>query len=183
MASFDLDQYVTVAERLQLFWAQHPGGAINTEVERADDEVVRVRADVFRSLDDFRASASGTAEERRGDGYVNRTSALENAETSAVGRALAMLGFAVDRGVASREEIQQAQAASQELERRNAIKQELIRATEAWVEIGELEFDSVAEACRAYMAQELCIDVPEGAQLNADQWEALQKALTSVLAA
>ena len=183
MASFSLESYVTVAERLQLFWEQYPGGAINTEVEVANDEVVRVRAEVYRKLDDFRPAATGTAEERRGDGFINRSSALENCESSAVGRALAILGFAVQRGIASREEIEQAQQAGKVLDRRAELKQDLRRATEAWCEIAGLEFESAAEAARAYMNQELCLDVPEGAQLTEEQWDQLDKALSSILAA
>jgi hypothetical protein len=85
--------------------------------------------------------------------------------------------------VASREEVQAAQAAGKELDRRAELKAELVRAAEAWCEIGELEFTSTAEACLAYMNQELCLDVPEGAALTEEQWEQLERALTPILAA
>lgn len=182
MANFDLDKYVTVAERLQQFWADHPGGAICTRVEVSTDQVVRVRAEVFRDINDRRPASTGTASERPGDGFVNRTSAIENCETSSVGRALALMGYSVDRGVASREEVEQAQAANKELDRRQEIKAELRRAVEDWMEIGGLEFSNLQEASRVYMKDELGIEI-EGDALSPEQWNQLDKLLSSVLAA
>nr|HQU93734.1 hypothetical protein [Pyrinomonadaceae bacterium] len=56
--------------------------------------------------DDAEPSCTGHAFEIRGQGYVNTTSFIENGETSAVGRALANLGFKIENGIASREEMQ-----------------------------------------------------------------------------
>ena len=67
---------------------------------------VCIKAAVFRCLDDAEPSATGHAFEIRGQGYVNTTSFIENGETSAVGRALANLGFKIENGIASREEMQ-----------------------------------------------------------------------------
>ena len=61
---------------------------------------------LFRNRDDAEPSATGHAFEIRGQGYVNNTSYIENGETSAIGRALANLGFAIENGIASREEMQ-----------------------------------------------------------------------------
>ncbi|MFL6227304.1 MAG: hypothetical protein ACJ741_00840, partial [Pyrinomonadaceae bacterium] len=67
---------------------------------------VLMRAEVYRANDDAAPAATGHAFEVRGESYVNKTSYIENAETSSVGRALALLGFEVKRGIASREELQ-----------------------------------------------------------------------------
>ncbi|HEX6624252.1 MAG TPA: hypothetical protein VF064_11100 [Pyrinomonadaceae bacterium] len=105
-----LDSYVTVAERIAAFYQSYPTGRICTQILEHHEEsgFILMRAEVFRSTDDAQPSATGHAFEVRGDGYVNRTSYIENAETSAVGRALALLGFEVRRGIASREEMEKA---------------------------------------------------------------------------
>lgn len=97
------DDYVPVAERLVLFREEHPDWALLAEVQVDDGDKVRMIAWV---IDDAgRKIACGHAEEDRRHGPVNRTSAVENCETSAWGRALANLGYEVKRGIASREEI------------------------------------------------------------------------------
>ena len=105
-----LDSYVTVAERIAAFYQSYPTGRICTQILEHNEEsgFILMRAEVFRSTDDAQPSATGHAFEVRGDGYVNKTSYIENAETSAVGRALALLGFEVRRGIASREEMEKA---------------------------------------------------------------------------
>ena len=105
-----LDSYVTVAERIAAFYQSYPTGRICTQILEHNEEsgFILMRAEVFRSNDDAQPSATGHAFEVRGDGYVNRTSYIENAETSAVGRSLALLGFEVRRGIASREEMEKA---------------------------------------------------------------------------
>ena len=105
-----LDSYVTVAERIAAFYQSYPTGRICTQILEHNEEsgFILMRAEVFRSTDDAQPSATGHAFEVRSDGYVNRTSYIENAETSAVGRSLALLGFEVRRGIASREEMEKA---------------------------------------------------------------------------
>jgi hypothetical protein len=84
---------------------------------------VLVRAEVFREPDDALPAATGHAYELRSAGHVQQGSYVEVGETSAVGRALALLGFEVKRGVASREEVergarkQQAAAAARQAEK------------------------------------------------------------------
>jgi hypothetical protein len=102
---FDPETYATVAERIRLFYTAHPLGRIHTElVSRSAHEVV-FKALVFRTPDDDRPAATGWAAEREGDGEINLVACLENTETSAVGRALANLGFTASRERPSREEM------------------------------------------------------------------------------
>jgi hypothetical protein len=105
-----LDGYITVAERIEKFYQAFPSGRINTTILDHDREsgFVLMRAEVFRAPDDALPSATGHAFEVRGDSYVNKTSYVENCETSAAGRALALLGFEIRRGIASREEMEKA---------------------------------------------------------------------------
>lgn len=105
MSKVNLEEYVPVEERLEKFWAKYPDGCVKTELLHADEGYVRIFAAVFKSADDRSALlATGLAEETR-EGYVNKTSAVENCETSAIGRALANGGFRVKRGP-SREEME-----------------------------------------------------------------------------
>ena len=99
--------YAPVANRITLFYAKHPGGRIVTElVERS--EAVVFKALVYRGAEDTLPAATGWASERVGDGDVNAVACLENTETSAIGRALANLGFTASAQRPSAEEIQKA---------------------------------------------------------------------------
>ena len=104
----DLRDYALVADRIALFYAQYPDGQIHTEIISRDESETVVRASVYRSDGDFRPSATGLAAEREGDGEINTVACLENTETSAIGRALANLGFLASRQRPSVEEMQKA---------------------------------------------------------------------------
>ncbi len=103
-----LDSYVTVAERLALFHQTYATGRICTHIVQHDLEsgFILMRAEVYRTAEDSQPAATGHAFEVRSEGYVQKTSYVEVCETSSVGRALALLGFEVKRGIASREEIE-----------------------------------------------------------------------------
>ncbi len=101
---FDLSSYATVEERLALFWAAHPDGRIITAIIRMDDHAILFRADVYRHRDDPHPVAIGHAYEEKSDRGVNATSHVENAETSAIGRAMANWIYAAGKRP-SREEM------------------------------------------------------------------------------
>jgi hypothetical protein len=89
---FNLDDYEPVAVRHSRWLAQHPNGRTITHmVSTPGADICVIRAELW--LEDV-CIATGYAEEVRGAGNVNRTSHVENCETSAVGRALANAGMA-----------------------------------------------------------------------------------------
>ena len=90
---FNLDNYETVESRLAKFWEQYPNGRIATTVFHYDDNKVVFRAEVYVDAADQHPKATGYAEELRDASPVNRTSHVENAETSAIGRCLANFVF------------------------------------------------------------------------------------------
>ena len=106
---FDLEDYETVEERLIKFWKDHPDGQIHTELLDSTNSRFIVMARIFRTEADSRPWTSGLAEETIQGRGVNATSALENCETSAIGRALANAGYATKGKRASREEIEKVQ--------------------------------------------------------------------------
>jgi hypothetical protein len=102
---FNLEDYETVEERLIKFWKDQPDGRINTTLLEANTTRFIVRAEIFRTEVDPHPWATGIAEETVQGRGVNATSALENCETSAIGRALANAGYATKGKRASREEM------------------------------------------------------------------------------
>jgi hypothetical protein len=105
---FDPSRYATVAERIALFYGSHPNGRIQTEMVNRDAASVTFKALVFRGESDTEPAATGWATEREGDGDINTVACLENTETSAIGRALANLGFQAAKERPSVEEMKKA---------------------------------------------------------------------------
>ena len=100
--------YAPVADRVTLFYARFPQGRIVTDLHSRTEHEITFRASVFRTPDEVEPASTGWASERIGDGEINQVACLENAETSAIGRALANLGFTASRQRPSREEMEKA---------------------------------------------------------------------------
>jgi hypothetical protein len=101
---FNLDDYETVEERLVKFWKEHESGRIITTLISGTSSQFIVRAELYKDGSQL-IWATGLAEETVQGRGVNSTSALENCETSAIGRALANAGYATKGKRASREEM------------------------------------------------------------------------------
>ena len=110
---FNLEDYETVEERLIKFWKDHPDGQIHTKLLEHSSGRFIVEASIFRTEADVRPWTTGLAEETIQGRGVNATSALENCETSAIGRALANAGYATKGKRASREEMGKVAKASE----------------------------------------------------------------------
>lgn len=105
-------KYVLVSDRVLAFNETYPNGSIQTELlSEPQDKTIVMKATITIEGDTSTGKAifTGHAQEVIGDGYINKTSALENAETSAVGRALAMMGIGVIDSIASVDEINKAE--------------------------------------------------------------------------
>ena len=100
--------YAQVNERIKAFRQLYPNGSIQTDIVALKDGVVTMKATVVD--DEHHVLATGYANEKESSSYINKTSFVENCETSAVGRALGFLGIGIDIGIASAEEVQNAAA-------------------------------------------------------------------------
>jgi hypothetical protein len=102
---FNLADYEPVEVRLEKFIKDYPSFRIATELEVVEATRYIVKAYLFKDAGDGVAWATGYAEETVSSRGVNQTSALENCETSAIGRALANAGYAPKGKRPSREEM------------------------------------------------------------------------------
>ena len=92
MAHFNLSEYQTAQERIDLFWQKYPNGRLNIELVSFTPEQVVFKAEVYANKDDVCPLAVDYAEERLGSSPVNKTSFVENCSTSAIARAISLLG-------------------------------------------------------------------------------------------
>lgn len=98
--------YIEVNQRIKAFRQVYPTGTITTEIISLENGVVMMKATV---LDDTGETlATGLAYEKESSSFINKTSFIENCETSAIGRALGFCGFGIDSSVASAEEVENA---------------------------------------------------------------------------
>lgn len=95
--------YAEVNQRIKAFRMVHPSGAIIPELISLEGGVCVMKATVMDERGDV--LGVGHAYEKEGSTFINKTSYIENCETSAVGRALGMCGFGIDTSVASYEEV------------------------------------------------------------------------------
>ena len=103
--AFDLSNYETVDERLHKWWKEYPDGRLETEVIEASNTRFIVLCKLYKTEADSKPCSTGLALENISDRGVNANFALPNAETSAIGRALANAGFSAKGKRPSREEM------------------------------------------------------------------------------
>ena len=160
--------YAEVPQRVKAFRMIYPTGLIETQMVSLENGVCIMKATVgfYEEDGSVVVLGTGTAYEREGASNINKTSFIENCETSAVGRALGMAGFGIDVSVASAEEVQNAILQQTELAQKidvnkaDALKS-LIEATGT----DEKKFK------KAYLVKEL-------ADLTMEQWQDAMRILT-----
>ena len=101
-------QYVEVNERIKFFRQEdeYKNWTISTEFTELDSEMCVCKAVIADT--NQRVVSSGHAHEEKSSGHINKTSYVENCETSAIGRALAMMGIGIDTSIASANEVTEA---------------------------------------------------------------------------
>jgi len=152
-------KYETVASRLVRFRATYPAYSVNSHIIHIDDDMVRMRVEIgwINEAGAFCLLAAAHAEEWRDTSDVNRTAALENCETSALGRALAFLGFGSENSIASADEVEGAKRRGRALDEKepgtlillqNAAKKGTAELQRVWEQ--ELDIEG-RKACSRYM--------------------------------
>lgn len=128
--------YAEVNHRINAFRKLYPDGCISTDIVSLADGVCVIKATV---LDDTgRVLGTGTAYEKEGSTNINKTSYIENCETSAVGRALGMCGIGIDTSIASAEEVANAIAQQEAIEKVGSMK------------ISKIKVDIIKKKCEEY---------------------------------
>ena len=96
-------EYVEVNERIKHFRGNYKGWCLTSDIVELTDDRCVIKATIFDDNGNIRAT--GHAYEKEGSSFINKTSFVENCETSAWGRALSNLGIGIDTSVASYEEV------------------------------------------------------------------------------
>ena len=112
--------YAEVNQRVKAFRICYPEGAIKTEIVSLENGVVTMKATVLNGL--F-VLATGYAQEKESSSYINKTSFIENCETSAVGRALGFCGFGIDTSIRNRKPETESRKERRE---KNRVRREII---------------------------------------------------------
>lgn len=113
-------EYIPVNERVKEFRAKYPDHILLSELVSLDENSVVMVAKVYDK--DGNVVANGYAQEDRNASNINKTSYVENCETSAVGRALGMFGIGIDASMASADEVANA------IDRQEALKQKVTKS-------------------------------------------------------
>jgi hypothetical protein len=136
---FNLDDYETVEERLVKFWKDHADGQIHTRLLEHTSGRFIVEASIYRTEADARPWTTGLAEETIQGRGVNATSALENCETSAIGRALANAGYATKGKRASREEMSKVADAAKVKAKVDEVKAKMADTSQQYVPVAKAD--------------------------------------------
>ena len=149
-------EYVQVNERVKAFRDICPNGTIETEIVSMEGEVVVIRATI---RDGETILATGLAYEKESSSYINKTSYIENCETSAVGRALGFCGIGIDGSMCSAEELV------------NAIQQQ-----DAIKELEKKPATDVVKDTLKSLCQKHNVNLPKWCQQQGLKWETLSAA-------
>lgn len=138
-------KYAEVNQRIKAFRMLHPMGCIHTDIVRFENGVCVIKATILDA--NGQQLGTGTAYEKEGSTFINKTSYVENCETSAVGRALGMVGIGIESAVSSYEEVSNAIVQQEEVKRKKIensvisevkVKALLARCSKENVDIGKI---------------------------------------------
>lgn len=152
--------YAEVNQRIKAFRMLHPNGLINTEMISNDGEMCVFRAEIY--TEDDHLLGTGTAFECKSNSFINKTSYIENCETSAVGRALAMCGIGIDTSIASAEEVANAienqpkEAKKAQPKKSEAVKEAELKAQVlGYINRHKMSVENIQKLCACYKVKSI----------------------------
>ena len=147
-------EYAEVNQRVKAFRMLCPSGCIMTELLSNENGVCIIQASVFDEAGNL--LGTGTAYEKEGSTFINKTSYIENCETSAVGRALGMAGFGIDVAIRSAEEEANAEIQQEILKTEDIAKQKITEVkVKALLQRCETDGVDVLKLCELYKVKAL----------------------------
>lgn len=171
-------KYAEVNQRIKAFRKLHPNGKIETEIINCGNGTVIMKSTVYDCQGNI--LGTGLASEKENSNNINRTSFIENCETSAVGRALGMCGLGIDCQVASKEEMEgkvvSAEVLEKELEKLS-IEYSKLRTT-----LTELEYDFRREDINAWILNDAKVETQDLEELNNEDLKKLNKCYRRIIA-
>ena len=161
-------QYVEVNERIKFFREHYEGWSLTSEIVSLEDGVCVIKAIVKN--EEGVTKATGLAYERENSTFINKTSYIENCETSAWGRALGNLGIGIDVSIASADEVQNAQLNQTDSPRPKASSTAAPTDKQLWLlkkllgEAGKSdeEIEEIASKCKTAAQASLWIEKAKG---------------------
>ena len=150
--AFNLADYETVESRLEKWWKDYPDGRLETELIEATNTRFIVVCKLYKTEADIKPCATGLALENISDRGVNANFALPNAETSAIGRALANAGFSAKGKRPSREEMAAVNAKAESFTVENKLEDPVQWGSTDWVEAVPEAPNPPPECCAKGMA-------------------------------
>lgn len=171
--------YIMVPERVKAFRKLYPNGFIKTEIIALADGVVtmQTKAGYYDGNGNEIVLATGLAQEKEANGYINKTSFIENCETSSCGRCLGFLGLGIDGGgICSAEELANAISNQNNTKAQVVVAQRIFDYRPVFARIKEklgLNDRDFATLRKELIAKGVVEDVP-GAALDEDGWKKLE---------
>lgn len=144
-------EYAEVNQRIKAFRMVYPEGSIITDLVQLENGICTIKA-VIKNGE--LVLGTGIAQEKESSSCINKTSYIENCETSAVGRALGMCGFGIDVSVCSAEELQNALNNQEETAEKDEEKTSKTAAKEKTAKKGEGKISKTSAKEEAIQAEE-----------------------------
>lgn len=161
--------YAEVNQRIKAFRKLNPNGNISTNIVDFANGVVIIKATI--SDEEGRVIGSGIASEKENSSMINKTSFIENCETSAVGRALGMCGYGIDCAVASKEEMETKEEVAMKLEKE--LEKLSIDYTKLRSVLTELECDFRNEKTNSWILEKAKVETQDLEELDNEQLKRL----------
>ena len=159
--------YAEVNQRIKAFRMVYPQGSIRTEMLSNENGVCVFRATAWDETNTL--LATGHAYEKEGSTFINKTSYIENCETSAIGRCLGMCGFGIDTSIASAEEVQNAINNQEEDEFKEHNNLEM--ALDKLIEQESVDYDKLVEKYKTDDIHKMSVKQIKHAIANIDKFE------------